>query len=149
MVTLVGTQNDFSNSLKELIELDFDAVEAYQAAINRLESETFKMKFKEFLSDHERHIRELSELLRSYSEDAPEGPSIAKQWLTKGKVVLANIVGDKAILQAMSSNEIDTNVAYERMNQREDKWPESIEILQRGLEDEKRHKNWIEEQLVR
>ena len=38
MTTLVGTQKNFAS---ELIELDYDAIEAYKAAINRLENKRF------------------------------------------------------------------------------------------------------------
>ena len=42
MATLVGTQTKFVDALKELAELDHDAIEAYEAAINRLENEFYK-----------------------------------------------------------------------------------------------------------
>ena len=48
-------------------------------------------------------------------------------------------------MQAMHSNEEDTNSAYERMNNHADKWPEAVEVLKQGLCDEKHHKQWIEE----
>ncbi|AFC70705.1 hypothetical protein MC5_01535 [Rickettsia australis str. Cutlack] len=35
MTTLVRTQNNFADAIKELVELDYDAIEAYKAAINR------------------------------------------------------------------------------------------------------------------
>jgi hypothetical protein len=66
-----------------------------------------------------------------------------KELLTKGKVIIANLVGDKAVLMAMASNEVDTNTAYERMNSREDKWVDAIDILKKGLADEKRHAAWL------
>jgi len=145
MVTLVGTQSKFSNAVRELVELDYDAVEAYDAAINRLENTSYKSKLREFRADHERHIKELSALLLQHNEKIPEGPSAVKQWLAKGKVVLANLVGDKTILTAMKSNEDDTNAAYEKMNQHKEMWLEAREVLQRGLADEQRHKEWLED----
>lgn len=42
MATLVGTQKNFADALKALIELDYDAIEAYKAAIDRLENENYK-----------------------------------------------------------------------------------------------------------
>lgn len=144
MSTLVGTQVNFADALRELIELDYDAIEAYEAAINRLEKESFKDKLKEFKKDHERHVNELNNVLSAHSEELVEGPSV-KQWLAKGKVVLANIMGDEAILQAMRTNEEDTNTAYKRLNEHEDKWSDATDVLRRGLEDERRHKKWIEE----
>ncbi len=147
MTTLVGTQTEFSDALKNLLELDFDAVEAYDAAINRLGNQTYIQKLSEFRDDHKRHIKELSDLLRSHNEEVPEGPSM-KQWLTKGKVVLANLVGDDTILGAMKTNEDDTNTAYERMAEREDQWEDAKDIILRGLQDEKKHKRWLEDTLA-
>lgn len=142
MVTKVGMQNDFSSAVKDLVELDYDAIEAYDSAIRRLENVQYKEELKKFKQDHERHVAELSNLLRAHQEKAPTGPS-GKQWLTKGKVIIANIVGDMAILAAMKSNEGDTNTAYERMHKHEHQWADAVEIINRGLLDEKKHKAWL------
>lgn len=147
MVTLVGTQANFVDSVIELLELDFAAVEAYETAINKLDNEDYKNHLKGFKSDHERHIKELSDLLRKHGEKVPQDLSSTKQWLTTGKVALANLIGDNAILRAMLSNEGDTNTAYERMNERNDVWPDALEALRRGLDDERRHKQWLEDTL--
>jgi rubrerythrin len=144
MATLVGTQSKFLEALKELVELDYDAIEAYEAAINRLENEFYKTQLQKFKKDHERHVKEINKILILKGEGPVTEPS-SKQWLTQGKVVLANLVGDKAVLQAMYSNEEDTNTAYQRLNDHADKWPETVEILTQGLADEKSHKKWLEE----
>ena len=57
---------------------------------------------------------------------------------------MASLLGGRAILAAMHSNEENTHTAYEPMTQRADKWEDAIEILNAGLEDEKRHKEWLE-----
>lgn len=144
MVTLVGTQIHFVDAVKELIELDYEAVEAYEAAINRLENSDYKAQLEKFKQDHQEHISKLSDALQQNNEAAPTGPS-AKQYLTQGKVILANIFGDKAILMAMRSNETDTNTAYERMSTRNDIKEIFEPLIQQGLADEKRHKAWLEE----
>jgi len=143
MATLVGTQERFADALKELVELDYDAIEAYKASINRITNESYKTQLEKFKNDHERHIKDLNEILAKKGEKTVEGPS-AKQWLTKGKVVLANLMGDEAILQAMLTNEEDTNQAYERLNNHKEKWGTALGSLQAGLQDEKHHKKWIE-----
>ncbi|AZL16248.1 DUF892 family protein [Rickettsiales endosymbiont of Stachyamoeba lipophora] len=145
MATMVGMQPTLIGALKDLVELDYDAVEAYEAAINRLENAEYRKKMTEFMDDHKRHIKDVTELLRKHGENAPTGPDSTKQWLVKGKVVLANLVGDKTILTAMHSNEIDTNKAYARMLEREDLFDDAVNILKRGLEDEKKHKAWLEQ----
>lgn len=144
MTTFVGSQSDFVTAIKELIELDYDAIEAYEVACNNLTNNDYKSKFKEFGKDHEKHVKELTELLTKHNATAPTGPSSGKQWLTKGKVILGSLFGDNNILKAMLSNEIDTNVAYERMRMHENIWEDAKNILNSGLEDEKKHKAWIE-----
>jgi rubrerythrin len=146
MVTTVGLQTDFISALKQLITLDYDAIDAYEAAINRLENENYKAMFEEFKSDHERHIDEVSEFLIKNNETPPVSSSM-KSLLTQGKVVLANLIGDVAILRAMRSNEIDTNTAYGRINNYEEIPEEIEEVLKNGLQDEKRHLAWIEQNL--
>ncbi len=144
MVTLVGRQENFSDAIKALVELDYDAIEAYEAAINRLKSENYKSQLEKFKKDHQRHIKKLNELLTEHGEDTINSPS-SKQWLAKGKVVLGGLLDDTSILQAMRTNEEDTNVAYERVGSHKGKWEDANDILKDGLEDEKRHKKWLED----
>lgn len=144
MVTMVGMQSKFEDALKDLVELEFDTIEAYETALNRIEDKNYQGKLEEFKADHQRHTKEISDLLKKHNCDTPAGPSIGKQWLAKGKVVLANLIGDKTILSAMASNEEDTNTAYERITKRSDQWEDSFEILKKCFEDEKRHKLWFD-----
>jgi hypothetical protein len=60
-----------------------------------------------------RHITELGDILSSMGR-TPLKEGDMKALLTKGKVVIAGLMGDAAILQAMRTNEADTNTAYER-----------------------------------
>jgi hypothetical protein len=143
MATFVGKQDKFSDAIYELCELDIDAIGAYQTAIDHLDNSEYVKNLSSFKSDHERHVRELSELLVEHNLEAPKGSS-AKSFLAKGKVYIADLFGDKSILEAMLSNEMDTNIAYGRLNNRPDEWEDAKEILRRGLEDERRHKLWLE-----
>jgi len=144
MATKVGMQSDFGDALRDLIELDFDAVEAYNAAIERIDNSTYRAKLTEFKLDHERHIQEFTAILRAHGEEVPTGPS-AKQLLTKGKVMIGKLFGgDNEVLAAMKSNEEDTNTAYERMNVHAGKWADAVLALERGMLDERKHKAWME-----
>lgn len=147
MVTFVGIQASFIDAVKDLIELDYDAAEAYEAAIDRLENEDFKAQLTAFKNDHKRHANVFSNFLRQHDQiDIHEGPSV-KQWVTKGKVILSSLVGDKTILRALISNEIDTNTAYERLLYHDDIPMDAIQLAQQGLADERRHKQWLEDTL--
>lgn len=147
MTTAVGTQPDLGDLLRELIELDFDAIEAYRAALQRFDDTNFRSHMSTFQQDHERHVHELSVLLRTMGREPPEGPDL-KQFVTKGKVVIAGLLGDPAILAAMVTNEDDTNTAYERAVARADLSTELRELLERNLADERRHRQWLQEQLA-
>ncbi len=146
MVTMVGLETNFIQMVNDLIELDYDAIEAYKAAINRLGDSSSREFFQKFKEDHERHTRELTQLVRDLGGVPSTGPSL-KQYLTQGKVVLADIFGDEAILRAMKTNEDDTNTAYERAVNHDKKPSIANNILARGLADEQRHRDWIERRL--
>ena len=148
MATTVGTESTLTELLSNLVELDFDAIEAYRAAIDRLEDAWARTRMGEFMADHERHTRELGGLLADMGEEAPTSGSM-KSILTKGKVQIANLGGDKPVLQAMLSNEQDTNTAYERAVEHDGLSTTAREVLRRGLADERRHRAWIEGAIAR
>jgi len=146
MATMVGTHGDIRSVLHDLVELDLDAVEAYRTAIDKLEDTESKSALTGFMGDHERHVTEVGEALRKLGGEPPSGPDF-KRVLTQGKVVLGGIAGDKGILKAMKSNEDDTNAAYERASSRTDVTPDLQALLRRNLDDERRHRAWIESRL--
>lgn len=141
MDTTTDTEQVISD-LSDLIQLDYDAIAAYQSAIERLDNAAFKAKLTEFLSDHERHVEELGNAVRNEGGNPPTEGDV-KKILTKGKVVIADLFGDEAILKAMKANETVTNTKYEEAV--ETGYPENIQaVLRGGLADERRHKSWIE-----
>lgn len=146
MTTFVGRQKGLADALNQLLELDFDAIAAYRTAIERLKDERDGQQLAAFRADHERHTRELTQLLERLGHVPSSGPDL-KQILTKGKVVLGSFVGDAALLLAMRTNEDDTNRAYERIVARQDVSKEMRDILERNLQDERRHRAWIQQRV--
>lgn len=147
MATMVGKEKDLVALLDALIELDFDAIEAYDAAIDRIEDQRDKAALRSFRDDHERHTRELQPFVTELGGKPAEKAGL-KSILTKGKVVLGSLVGDKAILVAMKANEDDTNVAYDRAVSRDDVPAHMMEVLVRNRDDERRHRAYIEKRLA-
>lgn len=142
MATFVGTEVAFETLLSNLIQLDFDAAAAYQAAIDRLETPRFKAAMRRFKADHLRHTNELSPCLHDMGQEAPREGG-AKQLLTTGKVLLAGLVGDVAIVTAMRTNEDDTVTAYDRAVVHPDCPENLLAVLKRGQADEHRHRDWM------
>lgn len=147
MATLVGTQKTVVDMMEALLELEYDAIEAYEAAVERISDAADKGALGGFLTDHRRHVSDLTPIIARLGGDAARGPDM-KRWLTKGKVVIMGLAGDNAILFAMKTNEEDTNTSYERAVSRDDV-PEDVRaVLERNLADERRHRAWIEARLA-
>lgn len=133
-------------TLRSLIVLDFDAIGAYQAAIERLDGGVYKRTLRKFLGDHERHIEELTPLVHQFGGRAPTGGD-AKILLTVGKVLVGQLAGDRGVLAALDGTEEDTNEQYAAACGRLGV-PVHVEaVLQRGLADERRHRAWLERAL--
>ena len=146
MATMVGKSKDVAKLLNDLIALDFDAIEAYEAAISRLSAWSDKEQLTRFMEDHQRHTRDLAELVRELGEQ-PQTEGDFKQILTKGKVVIAGLGSDETVLAAMKSNEDDTNEAYERATRHTGFSDRIRAVLQINLADERRHREWIERRI--
>jgi hypothetical protein len=147
MTTLVGTQMDLQSLLTSLITLDFDAVEAYDTAIVRLSRADYRVSLADFRDDHVRHTEILTLMLYDCGAKPPDGPDL-KRVLLDGKIRLASLVSDRAILYAMKTTETDTVVAYERATRSANVTPQLRDILYDGLLDERRHRAWLSEQIA-
>lgn len=144
MVTTVGHESDLKDMLQDLLRLEHDAIDAYDAAIERLEDTKAQEALRSFRKDHERHIQDLTPHLSGMGGDVPtdSGP---KSLLTQGKVKLAALIGDSTILAAMATNEVETESAYRTASERDDVEGELREKLRQGMADEARHKQWMKE----
>lgn len=144
MVTTVGTEAHVVDLLSDLIQLDRDAADAYQAAIDRIKAQQFAATLRAFKHDHLQHVAELSSILSGMGHEPPEELDM-KSLLARGKVIIGSLAGDSAIIAALRSNEIDTNTAYERAVAHGGLSLEDVmrDVLQRGLSDEHRHSEWV------
>ncbi|WP_187344975.1 ferritin-like domain-containing protein [Cystobacter ferrugineus] len=137
--------NRMLERLNDLIALDIDAVGAYEAAINRIDVESLRMNLREFQQDHERHIRDLSQVVRTLGGTPRQKPD-AKGFILKGFTAVTSMMGTEAALQAMRGNENLTNRSYR--NALNEEWsPEARAIIERNYMDEQRHLAFIEDVL--
>jgi uncharacterized protein (TIGR02284 family) len=132
--------------LNKIINLDYDAIKAYDTAIDRLHSPSYKARLESFKQDHIRHTQNLATIVSEYGGE-PASNSDVKSVLAQGKVVIGNIVGDLSVLKAMNSNERMTTETYEQALARLATKPDIVRVLKENLADEYRHKDWIEQAL--
>ena len=141
------SNEEIVTKLDNLIRLDYDAIEAYDAAINRLETPEYRRAMEKFRDDHARHTRDLSELVRKLGGNPSDGPG-PMAMMTKGKVVIGGLMGEKAVLFAMKANEIVTNTSYEHAIDVVRDRADALAVVEKNREDERRHKAWIDETLA-
>jgi len=138
----VMNSKNIISKLEDLVALEFNTIETYEAAIERIENLDYRATMTEFLSEHEQHLMQLCDAIIQEGGTPPKGADF-KQFLTKGPVIIAGIGGDKAVLQAMLLNESLTNKLYENAN--EEVFPGYIQLmLKQALGDVRHHRVWIE-----
>lgn len=135
-----------SSTLRQLVKLDYDAIEAYDEAIKRIKDPVSKANLADFRNDHALHTENLGAVLRNMGEDVPEGPDL-KRVLIEGKVRIADLGGDRAILHAMIANEKVTSEAYDEALKLDELDAAARQTLESNREDERRHKQWIEKRV--
>lgn len=144
MVTMVGNESSIEKLVTNLIYLEHDAIAAYESTIERLDDKTLASHVEGFRQDHLQHLVVLNEMARELNIEAPTEGDM-KQMLTTGKIAMADMMGDAAILKAMKTNEDDTVTAYERAAEHQDAIPRSREFFEKALADEQRHRAWMQE----
>ena len=145
MPTTVGTETQIDKLLSHLVQLEHDAIAAYETTIERLDDASKRSKIESFRQDHTQHVEALKKHASELGVDLPESGDM-KQWLTTGKVALADLGGDESILKAMKTNEDDTVQAYEQAAKNELAEGDLRATFEKALSDERRHREWMESQ---
>jgi hypothetical protein len=128
------------SELNGLLQLDYDAVAAYAIALKELDEPAYQDAVRRFKADHERHIDELTELVRKY------GGVPLPVAHTAGAFKLAvqgALVGgaDTGVIDAFRTNEVQSRDRYRRAVSHQH--PVDVQdVLIRAARDEQRHFDW-------
>ncbi|MGR3824935.1 MAG: ferritin-like domain-containing protein [Salipiger marinus] len=144
MATTVGHESNIEKLVTDLIILEHDAIAAYESTMERLSDSALSAQVEEFLQDHHQHLVVLNEIAAELGVEAPAEGDM-KQMLTTGKIALADLMGNGAILKAMKTNEDDTVTAYERAVGHPDALPKTRAFFEKALTDEQRHRAWMQQ----
>jgi hypothetical protein len=140
------TNQEIAGALHDLVQLDVDAVLAYDRAIGALGEGPVPMQLAAFRLDHQRHVLELSKVLLDLGRPPPGGQPDVKGSILGGVTGLRARLGTEHALQAMRSNEQLTTTTYARMLAKPFP-PNVLELIRRNAADEQRHLAWIERAL--
>ncbi|HYH22469.1 MAG TPA: ferritin-like domain-containing protein [Azospirillum sp.] len=127
--------------LIDLLQLEYDALPVYTLAISAVGRRELRDALASFRDDHQRHIRDLSALLRDVGGVRVPLPHLPTGLLKLGVQVAALPGGDRAILLAFKSNEWQSKAKYARHAARAHP-PDVAEVLRRNAGDEARHYAW-------
>lgn len=134
--------------LNDLLQLDHDAVGAYTIAIDALHDPTLREDLIRFRGDHERHIQDLSTLIRSLGGEPVMMPHVPTGIFKTAVQAAGAAGGDREILLAFKSNEGQVRDKYRRAVEG-DHPPEVTILLRRNADDEETHYAWVSRALER
>jgi uncharacterized protein (TIGR02284 family) len=138
--TIEGVMND-------LIQLDVDASYAYSEAIKKIEEKDIQQKLIDFQQDHERHIKELSVLVKGLGGEPVKPTRDFKGFVIEGMTALQSLIGTKGALKAMLTNEKITNKKYADALEYTGFTQEARNLIQSNFNDEKRHLEYVKEKI--
>jgi hypothetical protein len=137
------TELEIAEELSSLVQLDLDAVAAYDQAIGAIGAGAIGTELARFKLDHLRHVVDLSRLLLDRGHKPPEAKPDLKGTILGSVTGLRARLGTEQALLAMRPNEELTTSTYARALAKP--FPEDVlEVVRRSYADEQRHLAWIE-----
>jgi uncharacterized protein (TIGR02284 family) len=131
--------------LNELIRYDYDAIGAFDAALDDIRELHVRDPLVQFRGEHENHVSDLSEIVRRLGGDAADNPGI-KGVIRKTMTKVAGLGGPELTLKALRANEEVLNKTYAHHLSLD--FPDDIkEIIRRNYQDEQRHLAWVDSAL--
>lgn len=127
--------------LSDLLSAERQTVETYRVSISGLSNPALRTVAEHYRDDHERHVDEMTRLVRAYGGARPT-PGV----VTLSDATSAAFAGDRAILRTLKDSERRGRDAY-RCAARELLPPEVAAVLRRAANDEAAHYAWALEML--
>jgi len=139
---------DLAKLLNHLLRLGHDLMGAYEAAIGHIEDDALKIELRLLEGAHGRQMRELGGAVETLAGQ-PASHRDVRALVEQGRVYVAALAGDEAVLNAMAKNEAALADAY-RAAQGHAGLPEDIRaIIARAITDESKHRAFYDELLRR
>lgn len=131
--------------LNDLLQLDHDAVQSYTLAMSELKSTAYRETIHRYRLDHERHITELTALIKQYGGMPVELPHPTGVLKLGEQAAGAIGGGDTHVLVAFRNNERQARDKYARAAEKATAWPTDVlTVVRTAGEDERRHYSWID-----
>ncbi len=138
-----ASEPEVLKGLNDLLQLDHDAVGAYEIAIDKLDDRSYAEQIRGFKTEHERHIRNLNELITKMGGSPTNEPHATGPFKEAVQSV-AGLGGDKGLLMAWRTNELQTRTKYDSYASKANSWPSDVKrVVDENALDEERHYQWV------
>lgn len=146
MATLVGTEDDASDTMNALVQLDLDVVELYDSVLPRVEDEQLRERLERSKQIHEKRADELASRLKDSGKSAGVGPA-TRQLNSPGSIIASDLVGEEAILKAVHASEQQVLNALERAAAALGNDSSAQSRFKAAIEETQQQSAWIAERL--
>ena len=135
-------EKNLTEALSNLVQLDIDAVYAYDQALKEIDDPIIKDRLLKFQDDHRNHISGLSKQIEALGGQPPEYSQDIKGYVIEAFAAIRSFTGLKGALAAMKTTEEITNRYYGEVVSWEA--PSALEeVLRTYFSEEKVHLNYI------
>lgn len=141
------TNNEVISGLKNLLQLDYDAVQAYDKVILRIDDPQIRGQITSFRDDHRRHVSDLDAMIIEMGGKRWEPSRDLQGVVLESMAALRSITGTVGALKANEMAEKHTNTRYAEASKR-DFPPNVLALITRNYEDERRHLAYIQKTLA-
>ena len=133
---------DLIEAMSNLVQLDIDAVYAYDQAVKEIDDAIIRHRLLKFQDEHRQHIHGLSEQIENLGGQVPERSQDLKGYVIEAFSAIRSFTGLKGALSAMKTTEEITNRYYGEVVSWEAP-PDVKEALRTYFSEEKIHLYYI------
>jgi len=135
-------EKNLIEALSNLVQLDIDAVHAYDRSLKEIDDPIIKDRLLSFQEKHRNHISGLSKHIEDLGGQPPEPSQDFKGYVIEAFTAIRSFTGMKGALKAMKITEEITNRYYAEVVSWEAP-PEVKEMLRTYFSEEKIHLDYI------
>ena len=133
--------------LEDLMQIDYDAVRAYEHALEHVDDPELHGELERIGHEHQRHLTEMAALIRQLGGHPGEVRRDATGVLLEGMTLLRSVAGPLGALRALRSDE---KLLVERYEKALDGAPDSmLALASRHWHDECRHLALLDRHIAR
>ncbi|MDB4962870.1 MAG: hypothetical protein JWP01_2869 [Myxococcales bacterium] len=143
----VDELEDIIDDLEDLMQLDRDAVKAYEIALDKVSDRAVREDLLMFKLDHERHVDDLARIVVRLGGE-PEDRGNLRGLLSETLAVIRGSRGTLGALKAIRMSEKLTNTMYAKTLE-EPLTIDAREVVEANRDDERRHLVAIKGHLAR